>query len=237
MTLSTMVIMAALICHWILLILFNMSTTVSVPGCDCFVEWYCRYVSAVIDVDLMCHLLWVICLPSVVGCIVYALSWWLWSPVPTIVPWVHGPQSSHWTTTADPTGIDENIGEASLLFLCCLSSSLLWWSSSQSCPIGLQSRIGMMPQTCLLNMSVARFGKPWLSGVVWICSRAIFMSSPESAHLLNVCFINLIHASTCPLLWWWYTNGIACFTLMVLQNWQNLSETKFVPAYDFCCGD
>ena len=35
-------------------------------------------------------------------------------PVPTIVPWVHSPLSSHWTITADPMGIYENTGEASL---------------------------------------------------------------------------------------------------------------------------
>ena len=50
----------------------------------------------------------------------------------------------------------------------------------------------MMPQTCLLNNSVARLSKPGPNGVVCICSRAIFMSLPDSAHLLNVCFINLI---------------------------------------------
>ena len=47
----------------------------------------------------------------------------------------------------------------------------------------------MMPQTCLLNMSVARLGKLWPSGIVHICSRAIFTSLPELVHFLNVCFI------------------------------------------------
>ena len=90
----------------------------------------------------------------------------------------------------------------------------------------------MMPQTCLLNSIVAGLGKSGPNGVVCICNKAIFMSLPDSAHFLNVCCINLIHASTCPLLWWWYANDTACSTLIVLQNCQNLSETKFVPASD-----
>ena len=51
-----------------------MSVSGSVLGCDCFVEWYCKYVSAVIDVGLMYCQLQVICLPLVVSCMVYALS-------------------------------------------------------------------------------------------------------------------------------------------------------------------
>ena len=60
-------------------------------------------------------------------------------------------------------------GEASLLFFCCLFTSLLWFLSLQSCLIGLQSKTGMMPQTCLLNINVARLGKPWPNGIVHIC--------------------------------------------------------------------
>ena len=122
------------------------------------------------------------------------------------------------------------------LFFCCLSTSLWWCSTSQSCPIVLQSTTGMKPHTGLLNMSVAGLGKPWPNGVVWICSRPIFMSLPESAHFLNVHFINLIQASTCLSLWWWYANDTACSTLIVLQNCCNLSDTKFVPASDIIFG-
>ena len=142
------------------------------------------------------------------------------------------PPSSHWTTTANTMGIPANTGEVSLLFFCCMSTSLLWWSSSQSCPIGLWSKTGMMPQTCLLNINVAGLSKPWPNGIVCICSRAIFMSLPELEHFLNVHFINLIQASTCPLLWWWYANDTTCSTLIVLQNCWNLSDTKLVPASD-----
>ena len=58
-----------------------------------------------------------------------------------------------------------------------------------------------MPQTCLLNNSFAGLSKPGPNGVVHICSRAIFMSLPDSADFLNVRLINLIQASTCLLLW------------------------------------
>ena len=75
----------------------------------CFLAWLCREFSVVIGVGLMCCLLHVIILPVLVTCILYDLLWWLWLPLPTTVQWVHGPPSSHWTTTVDPMGIDINI--------------------------------------------------------------------------------------------------------------------------------
>ena len=129
----------------LLLIFLNMSPSGSVLVCDGFVAWYCRYVSAVTDLGLMCCLLCVIHLPLEVSCIVYAQSLWLWSPMPITVPCIHSLLSSHWTTTADPMGRDANTGEASLSFLCCLSNNLLSCSSSQSYLIGLWSKTGIMP--------------------------------------------------------------------------------------------
>ena len=129
-----------------------------------------------------------------------------------------------------PYGRDANTGEASLPFLCCLSNNLLWCSSSQSCPISLWYKTGMMPRTCLLNINVAGPGKPWPSRVVWICSRAMFMSPPESVHFLNICFTNLIHASTClcfgggmpmillPLHWWFYRTAGICLKQSLCQH-------------------
>ena len=155
----------------LLLIDFSMSSNGSVHVFKCFVVWYWRYVYTVTDVDLMCHLLHVILLPFVVSCIVYAQSWWLWSPVSTTIPWLHSLPSSHWITTADPTERDANTGEASLLFLYCLSTSLLWCSSSESVPIGFWSKTGMILQTCLLNINVVRLSKPWSNTVVWLCNR------------------------------------------------------------------
>ena len=56
--------------HGLLLILFCMSANGSVQVWDCFVVLYCRYVAAVIDVGLMCHLLHIVHLPLVVSCMV-----------------------------------------------------------------------------------------------------------------------------------------------------------------------
>ena len=123
-----------------------------------------------------------------------------------------------------------------IAIFCCLFTSLLWWCSSQSCMMGLQSKTGMMPWTFLLNINVARLSKPWPNDILRICSRDIFMSLPKLAHFLNVHFMNLIQASTCPLLWWWNTNVTACSMLIVLQNCQNLSATKLVHASNIIFG-
>ena len=58
----------------LLLIHFNISSNGSVCVFECFVVWYCRYVSAVTDVGLMYYLLHVILLPFVVSCMTYAQS-------------------------------------------------------------------------------------------------------------------------------------------------------------------
>ena len=66
-----------------------------------------------------CHLWWVVlCMSDCCGCDLLSQQM------------VHGPPSSCWTITADHMGINANIGEASLSFLCCLSTNLLWCSSS-----------------------------------------------------------------------------------------------------------
>ena len=67
---TAFVCMCLNICHQILLILFNMSASGSLLTYNFVVVWYCRNVSAVIDVDLMCNLLHMICLPLVVSCMV-----------------------------------------------------------------------------------------------------------------------------------------------------------------------
>ena len=168
----------------LLLIHFNMYSNGSVHVFECFVVWYCRYASAVTDVGLMCCLMHVILLQFVVSCMMYAWLWWLWSPVSTAVPWVQSLLSSHWTATADPLGIDVKIGEASLLFLCCLSINLPWCLSSWSSPIGFWSKTGMVLHTCHLNINVAGLSKPWPNGVVQIFNRTLFICPPESVHFL-----------------------------------------------------
>ena len=179
----------------------------------------------------MWHLLHVMHLPLVVSCIMYDLLWWLWSSMPTIVPWVHSLLSSCWTATADPMGIHGNIAEASFVLFSCLSTRLLWWSSAQSLIKGLQSNTGMMPWTCLPNINDARVSKPWLNSIVWIWRRAMFMSLPESVQFY-VHFMNFIQVLICLLLWWWYADDITYSILIELQNCQNLSATKLVPMSD-----
>ena len=127
--------------------------------------------SAVTDVSLLCHLLHVILLPVVVSCIVYEWSWWLWSPLPTIVPWVHSPPSSCWTTKVDPIGRDAKIGEASLLILCCLSINQLWCLPSLSLSIGFLSK-GLDTH----NANSWWYWHPTFVAILcWICSHVISM--------------------------------------------------------------
>ena len=130
----------------------------------CLLAWYCMYSSAVIGIGLMCCLLHVIILPMLLTCILYDLLWWLWLSLPIIVPQVHGPQSSHWTATVDPIGIDIKIFEVLLLlsFCPCLCIKFLWYSSSLPILISFLSITGIMPCTGQLNSNVAG-----LAPVVW----------------------------------------------------------------------
>ena len=162
--------------------LFNISASGSVLVPCYLVDWYCMYVSAITAIGFMWCPLHVMHLPLDVNCIVYDFLWWFLLPVLTTVPWVHGPPSSHWTTTADPIGIHENVTAVSLSFFCCLLRILAWWWSSQSWTRGLRSMTGIMLQTGLLNLNVARLGKSWPNGVVWIWRSAMFMSVSELAH-------------------------------------------------------
>ena len=116
---------------------------------------------------------------------------------------VHGLLSSCWTTTADPMRERWQILVKHHFYfsVVCLLACFDVCHHSLSKQV-LQSKTGMIPQTCLLNISVAKFGNHWSSRVVWICSRAMFMSPPELAHVLNVHFKNMMHTSTCLLLWW-----------------------------------
>ena len=214
----------------LLLILFSIYASGSVVLLDGVLDLCFRYASAVTIVGFMLCLFLEMHLPLFVSWITYALPWWLWSPLPTTIPWVHGLPSSHWTATADPVGIVGNIGEISLSFFLCLSTSLIWWSSLWSCYSGFWSTTGIMPQTCVLNIIVTRLGRPWPIGIVCTCNSAMFLSLPDLVHFLNVCFMNLMQALTCPLLWWWYATDAACSTLIDLQKHQNFSETKLVPA-------
>ena len=47
-----------------------------------------------------------------------------------------------------------------------------------------------------------------------------------------VTFTNFIHASTCPLLWWWYDDENVYSMFRLLQNILNLSEMKLLAESD-----
>ena len=117
-------------------------------------------------------------------------------------------------------------------FLYCLFTNAVWCSSSLSVLIGGLSIIGIMPLTGQLNNNVAGLGRPQPSDVDLICSRAMCMSLPESKHFFMVHFINLMQASTCPLLWWWHDDYTACSIFRLLQKFCNFSEIKLPPASD-----
>ena len=159
------------------------------------IEWICLCVfpSLVAHVVFCCYSCWLDVLsvacdysPCSGDCILYDLLWWLWSPFPTIVPWVHSPPSSHWTTTVDPMGIDTKICEVSLFgsFLPCRCVSCLWCLSSLSTLTGFPSNTGIIPHTGWLNSNITRLGRPCPSGVVLICSNAMCTSPPESEQFL-----------------------------------------------------
>ena len=92
--------------------------------------------------------------------------------------------------------------------------------------------IGIMPLIGQLNNMVTGLGKPGPNGVICICKRAMCGSALESRHFFSVSFTNFIHASTCPLLWWWYNEKYACSMFRLLQNVLNLSEMKLPPESD-----
>ena len=183
---------------------------------------------------LMCCLLCMIIFPVVVTCILHDLLQWLWLPFPTILPWVHSPLSSHWTTTVGPMGRDTKACEVSLFtsFLPCLCISILLCSSSLSTLTGFLSSTGIILHTGCLNSNVAGLGRPCPSGVVLICSNTMCTSLLVSEHFLIVCFMNFMQASTCPLPRLWYNDDTAYSMFRLLQKLLNFSETKLLPASD-----
>ena len=72
----------------------------------CLCSWFQQHYSFQICVGFVCCVFHMTNLHVFVMWIGYDLSWWFWSLSPSIVPWVHGPPSSCWTTTVDPMGIE-----------------------------------------------------------------------------------------------------------------------------------
>ena len=179
----------------------------------------------------MCHLFHVMHLPFVVSWIMYHLSWWLWWPVPTIIPWVHGLPFSHWT-------LQLTLWEYMQILVkhhCYFSAACLpvyCDGHHHSCLIGLWSKTGMMPWTCLLNINVARLGKSWPNGIVHICSRAIFISLPKWVHFFKCVFYKFdtgfdLSVTLMVISQWYCLLYIDCLTELL-----DLSDTKLVPASD-----
>ena len=81
----------------------------------------------------------------------------------------------------------------------------------------------------LLN-SIAAGGNPALTGVDLICSKAKWTSLLVCLHFFMAHSTNSMHASTCPLLWWWCNDVTSWFIFTCLQESLNCSETNFVPA-------
>ena len=83
-----------------------------------------------------------------------------------------------------------------------------------------------MPPIGWLNNSAAGQGGPGPNGVDLICNKSTLVSK----HFFNIHVMNLMHASTCPLLWWWYDDYITHSILRFLQNLLNFHETSLLPA-------
>ena len=227
---------------------------------DLFAHWCCFYlVPVVAQNDLVCHLACPSFCPRIGGPLDTTQLWWLFSsqiycPWLSVIQsslfilymitqyncdniclwWFHGPQfpTSCWTTIVDPTGINISESIKVLSSFCCLSLMLIVviiifcinWYLLISCMMTL---IGW-----LSNNNVAGLGKPGLIGVELSCNRARYVSVLVLKHCLSIHFMNLMHASTCPLLWWWYEDDTACSMFRLLQNSFNFSETKLPTASD-----
>ena len=74
----------------------------------------------------------------------------------------------------------------------------------------------------LLNKSVVRLGNSAPIGVSLIYNKANVIIIIKA--FLIIYFTNLKHASTCPLLWWWYDEFMAWSMLSCPQNSLKLSD-------------
>ena len=110
-----------------------------------------------------------------------------------------GPWSPTFTLNhySRPYGNRNIISGSGLVFaLFCLCSLSLSLPTSGLLIINIMSPIGQ------LNNIVTSLGSPGLSGVICICNRPMCGSSLVSKHFFSMHFTNIIHVSTCPLLWW-----------------------------------
>ena len=116
---------------------------------------------------------------------------------------VHHPHMME--ATVDSTGIIKGSLGVSLFFidLCWWVFDVLWLSSSYYKLIEIILIVGIRPLVILLNSNLARLGNPSIPGVDLIFNRTRFISLFSFMHSFTAHFINVMHYSTCPLLWWW----------------------------------
>ena len=82
----------------------------------------------------------------------------------------------------------------------------------------------------LLNESVAGPGNPASIGVDFICNKTRLMLLLLLLKHFNGTFQKPIHASTCPLFWWYHDGVMAWSMFSCLQNCLKWSDMKFEPA-------
>ena len=89
---------------------------------------------------------------------------------------------------------------------------------------------GIRALTGLLNKGVTGLGSTTHIGINLISIKRKINVSIVIKGILMVCLTNLMHASICLLLWWWYDKAMAWSIFCCLQNCLNWSYTKFMPA-------
>ena len=101
-----------------------------------------------------------------------------------------------------------------LVYASCLDDKTLYYSSSSLMFISFLPIYSNSTLTGLLNSIIAALDNPVLTSVdlIWIKSK--WTSLLVCLHVLMVWLTNIMHASTCWLLWWWYW---WCYNLVYIQ--------------------
>ena len=138
--------------------------------------------------------------------------WWSVPLVSSTTPCVNGKLPFCWKATVDPIGkeIETFLGIIVLsLFILGMFKGLMVLITALKL-IGSLFVFGNRVLIVLLNRSVAVLGGPVPIDIDLIGNKARIMSSLLSRHFLMVHFMNILHASTSPLHWWWCDEVMAC---------------------------
>ena len=109
------------------------------------------------------------------------------------------------------------------VFLCTNAS---WWSSSLAL-IGALLMTGIIPLIGQSNNNVAGLGRPGPRGVDLTCNKARHVLALVLLHFLSVHFMNLMHAFSIPLLWWYYKDDTVFSMFRFLQNSFKFLKQKY----------